>query len=142
MKMGHGITSTDSTFSVREMPWMGLLNGEVKVLDEYPTREEAQKIAHPWEPVETPVFRRVIAMTDDGPVSMFEEIEEEKELVRSDGKGALGVVSKTRGLVTNSDMYDVAEAVAGVDGDVQFETAGSLHGGRQVWVLLKLKRPL
>lgn len=140
--MGHGITSTDSTFSVREMPWMGLLNGEVKVLDDYPTREVAQATAHPWEAIETPVFRRVIEMTDEGPVAKFEEIEEEKELVRSDGKGHLGVVSATRGLVSINDMYDVAEAVEGADGQVRYETAGSLNGGRQVWVLLRFNDPI
>src|SRR3546814_7667054 len=42
----HEITSTDNMFSVREMPWHGL----GKVLSEYPTREEAKSIAHPWEP--------------------------------------------------------------------------------------------
>lgn len=139
----HGITSTDSTYSVREMPWMGLLGGEVKVLDDYPDRQTAQKIAHPWEPISTPVFRRKIEMTDEGPVSSYEEIEGDRELVRSDSGAPLGTVSATRGLITNTDMWDVSEAVGKVGGDdVMYETAGSLHGGRQVWVLLRLKEPI
>jgi phage/plasmid-like protein (TIGR03299 family) len=139
--MNHQITSTDSTFSVREMPWMGLLNGEVKVLEDYPDRAEAQAIAHPWDPIEQPVFRRTITMSDEGPVSSFEEIPGEKELVRSDNGDHLSVVASTRGTVTNSEMWDVAEAIGGQEG-VRYETAGSLDGGKKVWILMRLDEPL
>ena len=39
--MSHNITSTDNLFVVREPAWHGLGT----VLDEYPTRAEAQKLA-------------------------------------------------------------------------------------------------
>lgn len=135
----HEITSTDDMFSVRQMPWHGL----GKVLSAYPTREEAKAIAHPWEPVTQPVFRRVFGFDENGePTTTFEEIEGQQEVVRSDNNGHIGVTNDTLGIVTNEEMYDIAEAVAGLGGDVRYETGGSLRGGRQVWLLLRLDEPL
>ena len=53
--MSHNITERDGVFTVREPAWHRL--GEV--LPDYPSREQAQKIAHPWEPVSEPVYRKV-----------------------------------------------------------------------------------
>jgi len=135
----HEITSTDNMFSVREMPWHGLGT----VLSEYPTREQAQQIAHPWEPITAPVFRQVPGFGPDGmPTVTYEPIEGQQEVVRSDNGGHIGVTNDTLGIVTNSEMYDIAEAVAGLGGDVRYETGGTLRGGRQVWLLLRLDEPL
>ena len=135
----HEITSTDTMFSVRQMPWHGLGT----VLSDYPSRDEAQAIAHPWEPVLEPVYAKVPFINEDGqPDVRFEEIEGEKRSVRSDNGAHLKVVNDTLGLVTNSEMYDIAEAVAGLGGDVRYETGGTLRGGRQVWLLLRLDEPL
>jgi phage/plasmid-like protein (TIGR03299 family) len=155
--MAHELTDTDSMFSVREMPWHGLGT----VLSDYPTRDEAQKIAHPWEPITQPVFRRVMGVhahdeacysdfgpgdlaceRPEGPFSTFEEIEGQQEVVRSDNNDHIGVTNDTLGIVTNTEMYDIAEAVQGLGGDVMYETGGSLRGGRQVWLLLRLREPL
>jgi phage/plasmid-like protein (TIGR03299 family) len=144
--MGHEITSTDATFSVREMPWMGLLDGQVNVLPEYPTREEAQKLVHPWEPVSEPLYRKVPVITEDG------ELREEFEAVptlgnfRSDvlgAKGYLGPISPTLVTVSNNEMWDIAEVLqGGPKSDVLYETGGSLSGGKRVWILLKLAEPI
>lgn len=136
--MGHGITSTDEMFSVREMPWHKL----GVVLPDYPSREEAQKIAHPWEPVEQPVFHRVVEMGADGPVERFEEIADHKIIERDDNGAVLGIPNDTYGTVTNTDMWDVAEAVGSIGDDVFIETAGSYNAGRSVWILLKLADPI
>lgn len=136
--MGHGITSTDAIFSVHQMPWHGL--GEV--LEDYPTREQAQKIAHPWEPVETPVYRRVPAIANGTLIETYEEVPGSKAVERSDNGDLLGVTSETATLVTNNDMWDVVEAVGKIGTDVLPETAGSLEGGKRVWVLLRLAEPL
>lgn len=155
--MVHEITDTDTLFSVREMPWHQLGT----VLTDYPTREEAQKIAHDWEPVTAPVFRRVMGVhthgdecysdfgpgdlsceQEEGPYSHYEEIPGQQEVVRSDNSEHIGVTNDTLGLVTNTEMYDIAEAVQGLGGDVMYETGGSLRGGRQVWLLLRLREPL
>lgn len=143
----HEITSTDNMFSVREMPWHGLGT----VLSEYPSRDEAQQIAHPWEPVTAPVFRQVPGFDEDGmPTVTYEAIEGTQEVVWQDNPGVnsgnngahIGVTNDTLGIVTNSEMYDIAEAVAGLGSDVRYETGGSLRGGRQVWLLLRLDEPL
>lgn len=135
----HQITSTDSLFSVREMPWHGLGT----VLSDYPSRDEAQQIAHPWEPVTAPVFRQVPGFDEDGmPTVTYEPIEGTQEVVRSDNGDNIGVTNDTLGIVTNSEMYDIAEAVAGLGSDVRYETGGTLRGGRQVWLLLRLDEPL
>lgn len=135
----HEITSTDDMFSVRQMPWHGL----GKVLTEYPSREEAKAIAHPWEPITAPVFRQVPGFGPDGmPTVTYEPIEGQQEVVRSDNGGHIGVTNDTLGLVTNEEMYDIAEAVTGLGGDIRYETGGSLRGGRQVWLLLRLAEPL
>jgi phage/plasmid-like protein (TIGR03299 family) len=166
----HNITDRDGLFVVREPAWHGL----GVVLDDYPTREQAQALAHPWEPVQEPVYRKVLRVEkrlhqhgqgrcieqtkgtndcvmyegdpnfmDEVPTESFEEVEDAKLQVRSDGQGTLGVVSATYTPVTNGEMYDIAEVIEGQDKDaVMYETAGSLLGGRKVWLLLRLKDPI
>ena len=138
--MAHHITERDGVFTVREPAWHGL--GEV--LPDYPSREQAQKIAHPWEPVSEPVYRKVPYIDGYGVLrEKYEPIDEYQAMVRSDDGYTLGVVSDTYELVGNSEMYDIAEAVESGDPDsVMYETGGSLKGGRKVWLLLRLKEPL
>jgi phage/plasmid-like protein (TIGR03299 family) len=141
--MAHEITATDATFSVREMPWMGLLDGQVNVLPEYPTRDEAQKMVHDWEPVTEPLFRKVPKITADGDlVTEYVESTTGVGVLRSDTGAELATVSPTFELVTNNTLYDVAEAVQGDGVDVKFETGGSLFGGRKVWLALRMEEPI
>lgn len=137
--MAHQITSTDGLFSVRQMPWHGL----GVVLSDYPTREEAQRIAHPWEPVAQPLYRRSIEIVGDQLIENFDEIEGWVANERSDNGELLGLTRSSYVPVSNSEMYDVAEALESeASGDVRFETGGSLQGGRKVWLMLRLKEPL
>lgn len=136
--MAHEITETDNMLSVREMPWHGL----GKVLTDYPTREEAQAIAHPWEPVVEPIFRRVPVITEDGPSVEYREIEGKQAVVRSDNGADLGVTNDSLGIVSNDEMYDIAEAIQGEDSRIRYETAGTLRGGRDVWLLIRLEEPI
>lgn len=144
--MSSGITQRDGMFAVRKAAWWDLTGAHV--LSDYPTREEAQKIAHNWEPVEEPIYRRVEHIVFDGigqevPVSDYEEVEGFKLNARSDDGHPLGVVSDTFVTVLNNEMYDIAEAIEGQDkGAVKFETGGSLKGGAKVWLLLCLREPL
>jgi phage/plasmid-like protein (TIGR03299 family) len=141
--MSHGIKEQDATFSVREMPWMGLLDGQVHVLTDYPTREEAQKIAHNWEPIPEPVYRRMPFINADGePDVKYDQIAGFQANVRSDTSQTLGVTNDTLTLVSNNEMYDIAEALQGGDVSVKFETGGSLENGKKVWLMLKLDEPL
>lgn len=141
--MGHNITDTDKTFSVREMPWMGLLDGRVTVLEDNPTREQAQALVHPWEPVEMPVYREVPVIAEDGTLSTrFEKVEGFKSLERSDNGHVLDITPESFGVVTNNDLWDVVEAVGSIGKDIAIETGGSLEGGRKVWALLRMAEPI
>lgn len=139
--MAHEITTRDNLFTVRNPSWHGL---EDACLEDYPTREEAQAIAHPWEPVDEPIFRRVPVIAEDGSLThTYEEIEEFKGTARSDDNYFLGVRGSGHELVKNEVMYDIAEAIEGeAKGSVMFETGGSLKGGRKVWLLIRLRDPL
>ena len=148
--MAHGIEAQDSMYSVREVPWHGL----GVVLPEYPTREEAQEIAHPWEPITTRLFTeepsfetRPVAGEDgsliEEPSTYYDPVTGWQAVQRSDTGSVIGVVSDTYQTVSNDEMWDIAEALEGESsGDVMFETAGSLNGGSQVWILIRMKRPL
>lgn len=152
--MAHGITERDGLFVVRAPSWHGL---ETAVFEDYPTREQAQAIAHPWEPISEPVYRRVPVIRlhtctpdceqpcdlMDDITTEYEEVEGFKLNVRSDTSDPLGVVSDTFEPVKNAEMYDIAEAIEGeAKGSVMFETGGSLKGGRKVWLLIRLRDPL
>lgn len=153
--MAHHITDRDGVFSVREPMWHGLGT----VFEEYPTREQAQALAHPWEPVSEPLYRAVpdfeerehpatFGERETGlphlePVIRYEKVEGFVANVRSDTGETLGVVSDTYETVLNAEMYDIAEAIEGeAKGSVKFETGGSLKGGAKVWLLIRLRDPL
>lgn len=138
--MGHGITETDQVFSVREPMWHGL----GLILEDAPDRAEAQELITPWEPIEMPVYRQVPYFDGEGqPQVRYEEIAGSKSVERSDNGHLLGVVNESFTLVTNNDLWDVAEAVinSAPGGEVLIETGGTLEGGKNVWVLLKMAEP-
>ena len=139
--MSHELTATDNMFSVREMPWHGLGT----VLADYPTRAEAQAIAHPWEPVATPLFRRVPGIDADGNLtSSYEEVKGYVAQERSDNGDLIAATSDTIVTVTNGELYDLGEAVetSAPKGEVMYETGGSLNGGKRVWLMMRLREPL
>lgn len=138
--MAHEITDTDSLFSVREATWHGLGH----VLEEYPTRAAAQAIAHPWEPVPEPIYRKVPFVSADGELGeRYEEIANYQANVRDDNGFTLGVTSATYEPVLNNTLWDIAEALEdGAGGEALYETGGSLAGGKVVWLLMKLREPL
>lgn len=59
-------------------------------------------------------------------------------IVRDDSQKALGVVSKTWTPVQNEQLREFIRAVVGHGG--RLESAGSLRGGKRVWMLLDLKK--
>lgn len=151
--MAHNILERDSLFTVRVPAWHGL----GVTLDDYPTRVEAQKIAHPWEPIAEPIYTKepgfaLHTHTEDCNVEecdliedlteTFEKVDGFAAIKRSDNGATLGVVTDTYEPVTNTEMWDIAEAIQGPAVDVKFETAGSLKGGSKVWLLLRLNEPI
>lgn len=140
--MAHNVTERDGVFTVRGAAWWDIDGSHD--LDEYPTREVAQKIAHNWEPVTEPVFRRIPVINADGTLTeSYEQVDGFQATVRSDDGHTLGVVTDSYEPVSNNTMWDIAEAIEGIDkGSVKYETGGSLLGGKKVWLLLRLAEPV
>jgi len=57
--------------------------------------------------------------------------------VRSDTRSVLGVVGRKYQPFQNHEAFEFADAIVG-EGLARYETAGSLRGGKRVWMLLKL----
>jgi len=123
----HGIEYTNdawSMFYVGEVPWHGL----GKSLEDPPTIEDAIRFAGlDWN-----VERVQLVMEDTGTkVSAFAN-------VRSTDRKVLGVVGPTYRPLQNMDAFKWFQPFLD-SGQVSLETAGSLRGGRHVWVLGRVK---
>ena len=135
--MSHGITTTDHMFSVRTMPWHGL----GVVLDEYPRSIEQalQSAGLGWRVThgDVLVVKRAEWTDDVGTTHPPELIPAKgfKANVREDTGAVLGIVSADYEVVDNGDAFRFLDALIG--SDLHFETAGSLWGGRRVWVLAR-----
>ena len=137
--MAHGITDQDNLFLTHKPGWHGLGH----VFEDFPSREEAQAIAHPWEPITEDIYSTDLNTDEMGNLYQgYNAVEGYKMTRRSDTGKVLGVVSDKYQVVSNNELWDIAEALEGSDPDVQYETGGSLMGGAKVWLLLKLKDPL
>jgi phage/plasmid-like protein (TIGR03299 family) len=136
--MSHGITSSDSMYSVRELPWHGL----GAVLDEYPASidEALQKAGLGWRVThgDVLVVKRADWTDDFGIEHPAELIPARgfKANLREDTGEVLGIVSDEYEVVDNIDAFRFLDALIG--SEMRFETAGSLWGGRRVWVLARL----
>lgn len=125
--MGHGLTSNDTMFSVRKTPWHGL----GAVLDKHPNgiEDALERAGLAWR-VET---RPALVTGADG-VPM--EVPNHVVTVRTDTDTPLGVVSDRYHVVQNIEAFQFLDNLIGTD--MLFETAGSIKGGRRIWVMTKL----
>jgi len=129
----------EKMFSVRRPTWHGLEN----LLTEYPSRAEAQQLAgHQFDVIREPLYRKVIEAGGTEPVEYYELFEDAEVNVRSDTSLDLGVVPTSRVDVQPKEMWDLAEWMQDNVKGLQFETAGTLREGRDIWVLMKRDKPL
>lgn len=106
----------------RFTPWHGL-GTEVK---EAPTSADALRLAGlDWTVEQTPVF------TDNGIL-----IPGYKANRRSSDQSILGIVTDRYKIVQNEEAFSFTDSIIG--DDVRYETAGSLSGGKRVWMLAKM----
>ena len=136
--MTHGLTDKDTMFSVREMPWHGL----GAVLEDHPRSidEALEKSGLGWGVRTAPVLiERRPAWTDDfgrqRPAEL-ERAEHHKATLRSDTGELLGIVGRDYEPLDNREAFGFLDGLIG--SQLHFETAGSLWGGRRVWVLARL----
>ena len=114
--------NVETMMYVREKPWHGL-GTEVS---EAPTSADALRLAGlDWE-----VQQKNIQVCGGS------KIENYKANVRSTDGSVLGVVSDSYKIVQNAEAFSFTDELIG--GDVRYETAGSLRGGKKIWLLAKM----
>ena len=109
----------ETMFYVRETPWHGL---GTKVM-EAPTSKEALSLSElDWKVEQEPIY------TETGNlISGF------KANVRDTDQKILGVVTDRYKVIQNEEAFAFTDELLGEG--VRYETAGSLQGGRKVWLL-------
>ena len=109
----------ESMFYVRETPWHGLGTR----VPEAPSSGEALALAGlDWKVLQEPVY------TEAG-----ERIEGYRANVRDSDRKALGVVTDRYRVIQNEEAFAFTDGL--LREGVRYETAGSLQGGRRVWLL-------
>ena len=118
--------SASMFYTDQEVPWHGLGTPVSHVL----TAEEAMSIAHlDWEVELTPAFTKF--------EGKFKAIPNRVSVTRtSDGK-SLGVVSDGYKPIQNADAFKFFDTLID-DGEAKYETAGSLSGGKRIWMTAKI----
>lgn len=115
--------NVETMFSVREKPWHGL----GVVVEDAPSSKEALNLAGlDWRVVQKPLF------TNSGLVEGY------KANVRDSDNSVLGVVTDRYKVVQNTEAFAFTDNLLGEG--VKYETAGSLQGGKKVWLLARLPR--
>jgi phage/plasmid-like protein (TIGR03299 family) len=116
--------NVETMFYTREKPWHGL---GIRVA-EAPSSEEALRLAGlDWQVKQEPVY------TDTG-----EAIPGYKANIRDRDRRVLGVVTDRYKIIQNQEAFAFTDALLGKG--VHYETAGSLQGGRRVWLLARLPK--
>ena len=116
--------NVESMFYVRETPWHGL-GTKVK---EAPTSNDALILAGlNWQVLQEPIF-----------TAASEPIEGYKVNVRDSDRKALGVVTDRYKVIQNNEAFAFTDELLGEG--VRYETAGSLQGGKKVWLLAHMPR--
>ena len=112
----------ESMMYTRTVPWHGL---GTKV-DEAPTSADALRLAG----LDWTVDQKNIQLCGGAKIQNF------KANVRSSDGQVLGIVSDRYKIVQNNEAFEFTDSIIG--GDVRYETAGSLNGGKKIWLLAKL----
>lgn len=135
----------ESGFVVREQAWHGLAT----VLDRAPTTQEAlRQSGLDWHVNLQPVYARLTDSNSPHDGNTI-ECEDHRAMVRDvhkqDGSVAsdvLGIVGTRYCPLQNVDAFAWFNPLA-ADGSVELESAGSVKGGRHVWILARIaSKPL
>lgn len=116
--------NVETMMYVREKPWHGLGTR----VEEAPTSADALRLAG----LDWTVDRHDVHLPTGAVIPNY------KANVRSSDRSVLGVVSDQYKIVQNADAFAFTDALIGGDVPVRYDTAGSLRGGRKIWLLAKL----
>ena len=111
--------NVENMFYVRKAPWHGLGTR----VNEAPASKEALRIAGlDWKVLQEPIF-----------TGMDERVEGYKANIRDSDRKVLGVVTDRYKVIQNEEAFAFTDELLGEG--VRYETAGSLQGGKKVWLL-------
>lgn len=114
--------NVETMFYVREKPWHGLGT----MVAEAPTSKDAIRLAGlDWEVESRPIF-------DQNGV----QIPSYWANTRSTDGAVFGVVKDKYQIVQNADAFDFTDSLLGEG--ITYETAGSLCGGKKIWLLARM----
>ena len=109
----------ETMLNVREKPWNGLGTN----VEDAPTSAEAMlRAGLNWEVTAEPIF-----------LANGMEVKNYKANTRSSDSKVLGIVTDRYKIVQNGEAFDFTDALLGEG--VRYETAGSLNGGKRIWLL-------
>ncbi len=114
--------NVETMFYVRETPWHGL---GVKVASAPKSQEALRLAGMDWKVIQEPIY-----------TGNEEKIEGFKANVRDLDRKVLGVVTDRYKIIQNEEAFAFTDELLGEG--VRYETAGSLMGGRKVWLLAHL----
>ena len=109
----------ESMFYTREAPWHGL---GTKVLGAPDSRGALTLAGLDWNVVQEPIYTEV-----------GEPVEGYKANIRDTDRKVLGVVTDRYRVVQNHEAFAFTDSL--LKEGVRYETAGSLQGGRRIWLL-------
>ena len=113
------VANVESMFYVRETPWHGL---GTKVLEAPASKDALQLAGLNWRVMKEPIY-----------TAMEELVDGYKANVRDSDRKVLGVVTDRYRVIQNDEAFAFTDELLGAG--VKYETAGSLQGGRKVWLL-------
>lgn len=120
----------ESMFSAREVPWHRV--GTITE-DALTAREAIVAGGLDWTVEKRPIYIRVGAE--------FHKVEDRFATVRNSDDKYLGTVAETYVPFQNVDAFTFADNLVD-SGEAKYETAGSLRGGRWVWLTMKLPKEI
>lgn len=118
----------ENCFVVREKAWHGI----GQVLQNAPTAQEAIVAAGlDWDVNSQPIY-----IFDDNQNRI--EVPNYVSNVRSTDNAVLGVVTKRYNIIQNRDAFTFVDSL--LDEGLTYESAGSLEGGKSIWLLGKMPK--
>jgi phage/plasmid-like protein (TIGR03299 family) len=135
--MAHGITGSDSVGIVGTRGWHGL--GK-QLPAGHTARDGFRILGIDWPMELAPVYAEVQRGVDEegNPILRRIRLEGHRAHIRMDNDAPLGVVTDGYQQVTNGDLADLLDSLAGQDAASVLESAGSLFGGRRVFGCIRL----
>lgn len=118
--------NVEQMFSVNETPWHGIGN----IVPEGLKSKDAIKTAGlNWLVTKEHSYQLVNGV--------YRKVDGVFHLTRKDNHNVLGTVGRKYSVFQNEDAFEFADAFV-ESGDAKYETAGSLAGGKRVWMLMRI----